>query len=285
MKFTNEHNLPEMFARAVMNDPYKGGGDISVTSLIAPVRQRTLMHKHFDEIEEDVSSRVWALLGQSVHSVLERSGGENAIVEKRLSMKILDWEVTGQTDYYEDGQIVDAKVTSAWALMPNEKVKPDWVNQLNCYAELWRANGYKVRSLSILGIIRDWSKHTARRNENYPQVPVVIKKVKLNPRRKTQEYMEERVRLHKHARGTGELPDCTPDERWHKKEQWAIMHPGRKRAIRLYDTLKGAESHMFSVVHPDRKPLSIQHRPGESVRCNDYCAVKSFCSQYKEGRL
>ncbi len=43
-KWTNALNLPAPIVAAITNDPYSSGdADISVTSLIAPARQRELM--------------------------------------------------------------------------------------------------------------------------------------------------------------------------------------------------------------------------------------------------
>ena len=74
MKITNNHNLPQSVVSAVSNDPYdRGGSDYTCTELISPVRQVMLRHRHGDEITEDASDRVWSLLGQAVHHILERA--------------------------------------------------------------------------------------------------------------------------------------------------------------------------------------------------------------------
>ena len=70
---TNVHGLPEALVPAVTNDPYVGGGDISVTKLIDAPQVRALTRKHHDKLVVDVSERIWALLGQGVHTVLERA--------------------------------------------------------------------------------------------------------------------------------------------------------------------------------------------------------------------
>ena len=58
---TNKHGLPEALVRAVRNDPYTGGGDISVTKLIDSPQRRQLWRQHEADIEEDVSERIWSL--------------------------------------------------------------------------------------------------------------------------------------------------------------------------------------------------------------------------------
>jgi len=51
---TNINGLPEALVKAVQNDPYTGGGDISVTKLIDAPQKRALWLQHHDAIEEDV---------------------------------------------------------------------------------------------------------------------------------------------------------------------------------------------------------------------------------------
>ena len=55
MKYTNHSNLPEVFVRAVQNDPYNAeGSDITCTTLINPPRIRMLSKRNWDLLEEDV---------------------------------------------------------------------------------------------------------------------------------------------------------------------------------------------------------------------------------------
>jgi len=70
---TNVHGLPDAFVNAIKNDPYTGGGDISVTKLIDSPRRRVLGKKFKDLVVVDVSEMTWALMGQCMHTVLERA--------------------------------------------------------------------------------------------------------------------------------------------------------------------------------------------------------------------
>ena len=92
-KITNIHNLPAAIVAAVQNDPYTGGGDISTTKLIDSPQVRVLGAAHKDAISVDVSERVWALLGQAVHTILERAGLREAgmVVEERLYAEVNGW--------------------------------------------------------------------------------------------------------------------------------------------------------------------------------------------------
>ena len=76
MKITNRMNLPQPLVSAIERDPYVRVGDVSVTSLAKSPRQFWLERRHAEEIEEDASDRIWALLGSIGHKILERAGDE-----------------------------------------------------------------------------------------------------------------------------------------------------------------------------------------------------------------
>ena len=74
MKYTNKHDIPKEIIRAIENDQYdKGDSLISVTGLLQPPRIRLLNKEHQEELVEDYSDQIWKILGQSVHTILERA--------------------------------------------------------------------------------------------------------------------------------------------------------------------------------------------------------------------
>ncbi len=96
MTFTNKYNLPETLVRALSFDGYTPGeSNISTTSLIGPPRIFQLKKRHKDKIEEDVIEKVWSLLGQAAHVVVERAEGRNSITEERLYLTINGWTISG----------------------------------------------------------------------------------------------------------------------------------------------------------------------------------------------
>jgi hypothetical protein len=74
-----------------------------------------------------------------------------------------------------------------------------------------------------------------------------------------------------------ELPMCTPEERWHKPDTWALKKKGNKRALRVYDSELDAEEHFRNGTMNGLK-LEVEHRLGSDPRCESYCKVKEFCS-------
>lgn len=273
MKITNFAGLPQAIVDAVSNDGYtRGDADISVTALISPPRKVALEALHGGEITEEAADRIWSLMGQSIHTILERAN-RKGIAERRLSITVEGWKISGGMDLYEeDGVLVDYKVTSAWSV--KDGVKPEWTAQLNCYAEILRENGHPVKGLKIVAILRDWSKMEARRDPGYPQSQVATFQVQLWDSDKTKAFIRNRVILHQLART--ELPLCTFEERWAKPDTFAVMKKGAKRATKVYDNEKEAEAHA-----KQDSALFVETRQGENVRCKNYCSVAKFCRQFQ----
>lgn len=273
MKITNDMGLPSPLVDAVKNDSYSSGGaDFSVTTLLKPPRIVTLEKEFSEALEEDASDRIWALLGQSIHSILERSG-DPAYSERRLFITIDGVKISGQVDYFKDGVVSDYKVTTAWKFKQGE-IPPEFIEQCNAYAELLRQNGHEVKRLEIIGILRDFSKLEAMRTDDYPRKQVVNKTVPLWSSEKTMAFLRERVRLHLEARNT--LPECSPEERWSKPTKWAVMEKGKERAKKLWDDPLLAGQHAA-----ENKNYFVEVRPGVHTRCSFYCKVQNFCQQYQ----
>lgn len=271
---TNRAELPQAIVDAVANDSYsKGDADISVTGLLRPPRLAVLEKKHEHEIEEDAIDRIWSLLGQSIHTILERAN-RDAIAERRLSIIVDGWKVSGGMDLYqEDGTLSDYKMTSVWKLVKGDL--DEWEKQLNLYSVILRHHGHKVEKLQVVAILRDWSKMEAERDPLYPQAQVVNVNIELWAPERAEKFMHERVILHQQARVT--LPECTPEDRWARPDVYAVMKAGRKSAVKLYSNRNEAKAHAgFD------KNLTVVHRPGLSVRCQAYCPVSKFCTQYQE---
>jgi len=286
---TNKHGLPESLVSAVRNDPYSpGDSDITVTSLIGPPQIRVLNKKHADEIEEDAIDRIWSLLGQAVHTILERAD-DLAIKEKRLYADIAGWKVGGQLDrlaYLPDGTLEDYKVTSAWTHVFGNKI--EWEQQLNCLALLLFINGYPVKRLQVTAIYRDWSKSKALQDKGYPQAQVGMLKIPMWSHEKAIQYIHGRVLIHQDA-DDGEVLPCTDKERWLRGTTWAVMKKGRKRALRVYPTREQCVAWCYEHGHVLKAKgkeslannITIEHRPGTYMRCESYCSVAKFCPQWR----
>lgn len=272
---TNLHGLPQSIVAAVTNDPYTGGGDISATKLIDSPRIVHLTRQHHAEISVDVSERVWSLLGQAVHTILERAGlrAEGMVAEQRLFAKVLGWEISGQFDvmHLESKTLCDYKVTTVYKHKGNDK----WTQQLNILRWLANQNGYEVDRLQIIAIFRDWRKAEAERSSDYPRAAIQTIDIPVWSMEDAQDYIEERVHLHQQARRGIDI-HCTDDERWYSGTKYALMKPGGSRALKVFDDMPEPEQ------IPDG--YTVEVRNGEYKRCELYCDVAPFCSQWNGGK-
>ena len=246
MKYTNKYNLPESIVRAIKNDQYdRGFCDFTVTGLLKPPRASALEKLHWDDLEEDVSDRIFSLLGQATHSVLERSARPGIdVVEKRFFADFLKYRVSGQIDLLEmdQGRLSDFKVTKAYPFTNKggKGLKPEWIAQLNMQLELLRQNELDAKTIQIVGILRDWDeKCTDPYNKlkymaGYPAAEITTVEIPIWSRDKTQAFIESRIVAHVQAQT--ELPACTSSETW------------------------------------------------GGNRCRAYCSVAPFCSQFQKSK-
>jgi len=222
---TNNYNLPDPVVRALSYDDYDQVGDISITGLLKPVQAAALEIIHKDHLPpEDVSERVWRLYGSAAHEFLYRSRDrENVIAEKRLTMGVEGWEVSGKPDTYDltTRKITDFKTTSVWSVIFEPKGRQEWHQQLNLYRLLLEANGYEVEGLQVIAILRDWQKRDAVKRNDYPPIPIVAIDIPLWDKAHAEAFMASQVRAHKEARETGFWENCSDEDRWKNKNGYA----------------------------------------------------------------
>lgn len=229
MIYTNKHQLPEAFVRAVINDKYdKGESDFSATGLAEPPRASALKEKFKDVLEVDVSSRVAAIIGQGTHATAERAARPGIdMCEERLFGKFevdgVTYTVSAQLDLFETdtGALHDWKTTKAYAFSKKagSGKKIEWIQQLNVGAELLRMNKYIPKTLNIIALLKDFNKREAGVN-GYPQTEVVSVSLPMWTSKEVVDYISSRIRLHVQARK--ELPNCSGGETWggRKCEDW-----------------------------------------------------------------
>ena len=75
-----------------------------------------------------------------------------------------------------------------------------------------------------------------------------------------------------------DLPFCTDEERWQRPSKFAVGKKKTKRALRVLDSHEEAEDWMVTT----GKGEYIEERPGQAIRCENYCDVAPFCNQWKE---
>lgn len=283
MRITNLHGLPEPLVKAVSSTTYsKGDAEFSISELCKPSRIVALERKYADQLEEDASDRIWALIGTIGHEILRRgTEAYGDIVERRFFMEINGTQISGQCDYGKDGIIYDYKFCSIWTV--KDGIKPEWEQQLNGYKLLVEESDEygdaEVKGLCIVTIFRDWSVSEAKRNRDYPQSQVMSFNVPMWNWEDTWAWLAERIASHK-AAIEGDLPECTSEEMWERPMVFAVHKKGQKRAVKLYDTEAMANAHVAS----DPGRLEVQLRPGSRPRCENYCIVAPWCEQFQNWR-
>jgi hypothetical protein len=281
MKLTNKFNLPQTFVNVLERPTYsKGKAHLSATELLMPPQIAQLRKTHWENLEEDVTDRIWAIFGTAIHSILELGKDDNHIIEQRLHAEVDGWNISGAIDLQrveEDGIIVsDYKTTGAWAVM-NEKI--EWEQQLNVYKWLVETvKKRKVVGLQICSFIRDFSRHENK--EGYPEAPVHMIDVPIWDAVRTEKYVRERLDAHRDAKVSAdfgeELPLCSDEERWQRETVYAVKREGRKTAIKLFKTIEEATE------LAEKEKGYVETRKGEAIRCTgNYCGVAEWCTQYQ----
>lgn len=287
MRITNRHNLPEAIVRAVAETRRPVPERFSATHLVGPPLIRQLLIKHWDELEEDASDRLWLLLGKSIHAILDTGAPPDAFAEEKFVLPAPGSQnnevISCVSDIYKNGIIRDYKITSVYAFLLGSK--PEWEAQLNIYAWAWRQSNYPVKELWIDALLRDWSKTKSLSENDYPPIPFQSVRITLWSSQHQQDYVEQRLKLHR-----AEAVECTPEEKWERPTTYAVMKKGKKRALRVLDSGNAAIDWCRANGHAEApdigyKPgISVVERKGECTRCKLYCPVRSFCPYNKEAQ-
>jgi hypothetical protein len=297
MRITNKHNLPEPFVHALGLDEYeRGDADFTTTELQKPVRIAAYTKSHWDEMEEDVSERIWAFTGQVKHIILERiarSDPQRYIAERRYTIEIPEqwfpWtddgpvrsrKISGKIDLYDKKTRVlyDYKETSVWKFILGDT--REWEEQANTNLYLMRMNDVHPEKLVNVALLKDWKARLARmtRRKDYPQCAINLCELPMWSVGQQQDFILKRIGMHEMLRG--EPPVCTKKERWQRDATFAVMRKGRKAALRLCDNKDQAEA-IAASYNSDTSRISGQHyieeRPCEPVRCLDFCPVQQYC--------
>ena len=317
-QWTNRFGLPEPVVRALTTNEYERHGDFSVTELINPPRVTQLRRRYDDKVIEDVIDRFYSLLGNAMHYVMEKAKMLGAIVEQRFVFPFdvdgVTYQVSMASDYvwpYKENtyQMLDFKCTSIYAV--KRGAKPDWVKQMNIYRYGFvNHQGYSLDSMQIIPFLRDWSytECHVKKTHDYPVCQTPPIDIYIWKDDVTEEYLTDRIRLHVAARTQTdeELPECTMEERWATPDLWAVIGENGKalqghakfrseqdaidakaqKVAKAYEKIdyakqEGTKDKYRKIAMALEKALVIEFRPGKSTRCERYCEVKAFCSQFR----
>jgi len=68
---------------------------------------------------------------------------------------------------------------------------------------------------------------------------------------------------------------CSPENRFHKDDKWALKKKGNKRASKICNSEEEAKNLL-------QDGQEIEFRPGEDTKCLYYCDCKNHCNHYKK---
>jgi hypothetical protein len=281
LTITNRFSLPDPFLAFIRRDDYtKGDADYSTTELISPPKQKILQRRHWNELTEDVTDRVFAMSGTVKHHILQQIAErepERYIAEVRYYKDYDGIKVGGQIDLYDkkDGTLYDWKETGTFKT--SNGLPEEWEVQANINRTLLEANGIEVKRMVYVAMYKDWSKPKARRTANFPPSPLDPIEVPMWRTGKADALIRERILVHEAAKNAADddIPVCTPEERWQDPDIFAVKK--KKDAARaekggLYTNKLEAEKHAAKISG------IIEFRKSEPTRCIDYCSVREFCS-------
>jgi hypothetical protein len=300
-KITNKFGLPATLVRFLERDTYsRGASRMSVTQLIDAPRVVQLRSRHDSEVEEDVSSQLWLILGKALHHVLEHGTNrpDGSTTEERFFATVDGWSISGQVDLQEvhdqvqgehwDGPrhiLSDWKFTSVWSVMAD---KASWTNQLNVYRWLAEQNGKKITGLQVVAFLRDWDARDAQKQENilrgYPPAPMKVVPIKMWDYADVDTYVRDRVKRHQLAAIEAEMgvepPLCSAEERWEQPAKWVVQRPGIEKPARVLNTEEEAKAWIAS---KGDYALVVKKRVKPPARClGGWCRVSKWCSQWQE---
>jgi len=276
---TNKYNLPPPIPEIISEGGHEPDPNrYSVTDLLGPPLIRTLKHKHYNEIANDVSDYLWMLLGTAVDKLLTDSLMSHQAQVKLIREPIDGCTIVGVLDVLRDDTIEDWKVTSVYTLSNQDRIN-EWASQLNMYA--WLASeqpdDIPIRYIKIHAYLRDWIASKGKYDPKYPKCQ--LHTLNLTPMLLEPVKREEMV-LNRLIDHTGNpTRECTPEEKWQKPTTYAVKAKGAKKAKRVLESQKDAEEWIST---KNASNLYIEERPGGCMRCESYCNVAKQCPYYKE---
>lgn len=286
---TNKNKISELMVDVFDDKPYipAGTADYSATSMIDPPRLVILKKRYGDQVVDDVMDRWNIFLGNAVHEKIEKELGNfptRYILERKFTEVVNGKKIVAKIDAYdtETDTLYDHKTCKvfAWSNEP----KKEWEEQLNINIWFLRKAGFEPVRACINALMLDWLPGMAKFKgpEEYPQVPMCEFEIPIWTFDEQEAFIINKLDVLSEAESLDDdsLPLCSDAEMWAKPDTYAVKKEGVYVAKRVLPTMKEAEE--WIARQRNFRELYIEPRPGERVRCANYCKVKAFCSQYKE---
>ena len=276
MKYKNDYTTPRVIELALSQNKHWKGGDYSVTQIIKEPIEIALSKRYGELITHDIKDTHNLLIGTAIHRLLEDAYKDEEDVELEMQMvaNFNGIDISGTCDVYntETKTVQDYKTCSVYKIIKEDF--ESWEKQLNIYAEILFHNGYEVKNLEVVAIIKDWDKKK-QDDPNYPSSPYITIGIPLwdNDRREEEinKYIETVVIAE--SLEDGELEPCT--DKWETPIKYKVIKDGAARALKVFDTLEEATALALE------KGANVVTDGGEPRKCNDWCDLKGFCPWYQ----
>lgn len=284
MRLTNRLGLPQPIVDAATRDHEYTPKRYSVTQMLKGPREAILARRHSDEIEGDVADMAWTIFGSSMHLLLEQSQeSATQLKENYITADMPNgYTLSGIFDLYDDatGTVTDYKSATVWKVLYGEW--DDYREQLLSYVWMLRKIGFDARRGEIVAILKDHSKAKARTERDYPDHPFYV----IGWDFSDEELAEFGERIAAKFReiercerlADDDLPLCTPEQRWAKPDQWAVMKQGNKKSSKNFDNEPDAVRYAAKLQEDSGRKCHVEHRPGKDQKCLEYCDCRPFCN-------
>jgi len=283
MKITNNKNLPKVFYDMVKENQYSfTPKSFGVTTLLSPTQQSVLQRRHYEKLSEDISDMTNLIFGSALHNEIKRYD-KTKYSEFYVNQKIKDgYRLSGQIDLYdeENFEVVDYKTCTSYKII--KKDFEDWYKQGAMYSWLLLKNNKIVEKVRFIAFIKDWSRAKAKFDKEYPKEPIYVYEFKITTQilQDIEKFIYNKFNeiIENEKKQDHELTPCTEKDTWFTGNKFAVQKQGASRALKVFDTYSEAATYKHN---KKQNGLYINKRTGIHRRCEDFCPVRQFCSQYK----
>jgi|GEM_PF-3435270 len=210
---------------------------------------------------------------------------EDYLVEYPVRLTINDITIKGVIDLvsFPDEKLVDWKTASTYKYVFGTYTS--YEKQLSVYRYLGAHTEDRLSKISKADLTFFWEgwQQSKTVQSDYPQENVTIIPVEVMPTEDVEKYISERIYLYKKLIELSPedlygLDICSDDEKMLRPTTYAVKHPKRKSAVKVFNTKMEAE--MFLKDNQD-KDYTIEEREG-IMNCALYCKAAPFCKQAQE---
>ena len=304
-------DLPLSMKLWLVDNPYDKSENLSVTSLIKPIKM-LILSKRVNSVngEIDLYKQISSSIGNAIHSSIENcwksdrlesnlellgldkktisairinpeSKEEGIIpvyIEKRTDKVINGNTITGKFDFVFNGILEDFKSTSVITYI-NQSNKDKFILQGSIYR--WLNPDIITEDYMLINyIFTDFSVAESIRNEEYPKTRCLSQKYPLISLAMTESYIRSKLRQLEELDNAEEkdIPACTKDEIWQQDSVWkyyknkAELSRSTKNFSNSYDAYdRYYKDGSIGIV------LEVKSQPKLCPRCE----ANSICQQYQ----